>query len=325
MAKLLEPHLALGEQPSRPSGASVLVGTAAGLEYLSSDQPPELAGHSITSLAPDGVGLWAITDQNTIWYRPWQGTWQVMAASHQWRLTCLRPLGATLLVGTSEAHLLQLVDGDLQPRDHFEHLEDYQGWYTPWGAPPEVRSLALGAEGEWYVNVHVGGIIRSSDQGRTWQSTLDFHADVHEVRTVPHRPGWVVAATAQGLASSTDGGHTWAFDRANLHSSYARAVAVGQDTLLMSSCTGPHGGQAAVYRRSLDQAGSFQKCSQGLPEWFADNIDTGRLDAWGDFAAFGTRDGQVFLSEDAGQSWRQLVSGLPPILGLCLVVPGNLN
>jgi hypothetical protein len=40
----------------------------------------------------------------------------------------------------------------------------------------------------------------------------------------------------------------------------------------------------------------------------------------GPFAAFGTTDGQLFVSRDAGTSWTELASGLPVILRV-LVVP----
>ena len=40
----------------------------------------------------------------------------------------------------------------------------------------------------------------------------------------------------------------------------------------------------------------------------------------GSFAAFGTSDGQLFVSRDAGSSWTELASGLPAILRV-LVLP----
>ncbi len=56
----------------------------------------------------------------------------------------------------------------------------------------------------------------------------------------------------------------------------------------------------------------FEKCVSGLPQWFSDNINTVRLTALGDLAASGTSDGQIFVSDDAGMTWRQLVSDLTP-------------
>jgi hypothetical protein len=44
-----------------------------------------------------------------------------------------------------------------------------------------------------------------------------------------------------------------------------------------------------------------------------DNIDTGCLSALDDTAVFGTVDGDVYLSEDAGSTRERAASGLPPV------------
>lgn len=287
---------------------SVLAGTSKGLWVIDSDQRIELSGSDITAIAPSADGLWAIANCNSVWHRNWNGEWRKAALSENESANCLLPIDDTVLVGTSEAHLMRVVEGNLQIIDSFEQAEGRNEWYTPWGGLPDVRSLALGASGELYVNIHVGGILRSQDQGKSWQPTLDIHADVHEVRTVAERSGLVLAATAQGLAMSQDGGDSWSFDLLNLHATYARAVAVCGNTILMSASMGPHGSKAALYRRALDQTGTFEKCEHGLPEWFSDNINTGCIATSGNLAAFGTRDGQIFLSNDAGLTWQRLAS-----------------
>src|SRR5258707_11160447 len=71
-----------------------------------------------------------------------------------------------------------------------------------------------------FANVHVGGIPRSMDGGRTWQPTIDIKSDVHEVRAHQADPDIVVAASAIGLCISRDAGATWIIERDGLHSSY---------------------------------------------------------------------------------------------------------
>ena len=295
----------------------IIAGTSNGLLFLDSRQDTqrnvELEGKPITALASSPQGLWVIVDRSSIWHRNAGGEWYKVAAVDTMRLNCILPVAETVLVGTSEAHLLRIMHSTIDRIKRFDDVKGRAEWYTPWGAPPDVRSMAASQSGELYVNVHVGGILRSQDQGQSWQPTIDFHADVHEVQTVPSHPEWVVAATAQGLATSQDKGNSWSFDRTNLHAAYARAVAICDDTILMTTSTGPHGRHAAIYRRSLEQAGTFEKCEQGLPEWFSDNIDTGTLATSGNLAAFGTWDGQIFLSEDAGLTWTQVATNLTPI------------
>ena len=259
----------------------LIVGTNEGLFLFSgSEQRVELEGRCITAIALSSSGLWAVVDRKSVWHRDERDQWQIVAETVQdLQLLCIVPLNGKVLVGTSDAHLLQIAEGSIKFINSFDDAPGRDEWYTPWGGPPDVRSLAVGTRGELYANVHVGGILRSKDSGQEWQPTIDLHSDVHQVLTVPNRPGLVLAAVAQGLAISKDGGDSWSFDRANLHATYSRAVAVCGETVLMSTSFGPSGGKAAVYRRSLDQPGTFEKCVPGLPQWFSDNINTGSLAA----------------------------------------------
>jgi photosystem II stability/assembly factor-like uncharacterized protein len=130
--------------------------------------------------------------------------------------------------------------------------------------------------------------------------------------------GRVLAAAGDGgLLTSTDGGATWRQDVDGLHGTYCRAVAVAGDTVLLTASTGPFTKKAAVYRRALDGA-AFERCRDGLPEWFASNIDTGCLTARDAEVAFGTADGRVFASRDAGGRWEQVAGDLPGVTGVAL-------
>jgi hypothetical protein len=102
---------------------------------------------------------------------------------------------------------------------------------------------------------------------------------------------------------------------------YSRGVAVCGGTVLLSASNGPRGGRAAVYRGDVP-GGAFERCLEGLPEWFKDNIDSYCLDALpdGSLAAFGTSDGRLYGSTDEGAAWNELASGLPPVQRV-LVLP----
>ena len=166
--------------------------------------------------------------------------------------------------------------------------------------------------------VHVGGILRTEDRGETWTPTIDIDADVHQVTTAE---GLVLAACAGGLAVSADRGGTWTVRSDGLDAPYSRAIAVCGDAILLSASNGPRGGSSGVYRGDLS-GGTLEHCRNGLPESFDDNIDSYCLDAppEGSLVAFGASDGRVFASEDAGASWAELASGLPPIQRV-LVMP----
>jgi hypothetical protein len=179
-----------------------------------------------------------------------------------------------------------------------------------------VRSIAQDLSGRLHTNVHVGGIPRSSDAGVSWEPTIDIDADIHQVVAHPSEPDVVLAAGAVGLAVSVDGGASWRIEREGLHATYARAVAVSGDHVLLTVSNGPRGGRAAIYRTALEPGSAFERCTVGLPEWFDGNIDSGWLDARGSEVAFGTGDGEIFVSSDAGERWTRTAEGLPAIRAL---------
>jgi hypothetical protein len=301
---------------------TLFVGTEDGLHEFDESTGPvgvHLAGHSIDCLAPEGSGWWALTDGEALWHSDHPGTWDQAATTSGQRLNCFCPSAAGLLVGAEEASILRLEDEKLQPVDAFERVPGRDAWYTPWGGPPDVRSISEEPGQAIYVNVHVGGVVRSTDGGQTFHPTIDIDTDVHQVLAPAGRAGLVLAATgAEGLAVSTDGGDNWSFVADGLHASYSRAVAVAATSILASASTGPRGGKAAVYRRPLAGDGPFMRCTEGLPEWFPTNIDTFCLAASGTVAAFGTNEGSVFISQDEGQTWRPLSEGLASVRCLAL-------
>jgi hypothetical protein len=199
----------------------------------------------------------------------------------------------------------------------FENAPGRDRWYTPWGGPPDVRSLAADAEGTVYANVHVGGVLRRGADGG-WQETMDIDADAHQVMAHPEVAGLVAAATARGLAVSADGAATWTFTTDGLHGTYCRAVAVSGDRIYVSAARNVRGSQAAVYRADRD-GGRLERCRIGLPEWFSTNIDTGCIAADGDTVVVGDTNGTVYRSEDAGTSWAVVTDGLARVNCVVLV------
>lgn len=310
--------------------ASVVVGTEqAGLWFLSTTgggRTNHLEGRSVRAVAPASwKTLWAAVGGGEIWRcrdlsRP---DWARMAslAGLGLEARCLADTRANdeegILVGTSSARLVRVGADRAAPIQAFDEAEGRDGWYTPWGGPADVRSITEDRKCV-FVNVHVGGVLWSSDGGETWQPTIEIDADVHRVVT---GAGRVFAAGAHGLSVSADEGETWTRFARGLHANYCRSVAVCGSHLLLSASDGPRGGRAALYRSSLD-GGPFERCRSGLPEWFGGNIDSLCLDALPDgaLAAFGTEAGDVFTSTDGGASWARLSEGLPAV-NCVLVLP----
>lgn len=286
------------------AAVGVVIGTADGL-VVGGDR--ELAGREVSGLAPGPV-WWAVVDRALWRGAPGHG-WEEVARSENQPVRCVLVAGGQVLVGTGGAGLHRLEGDRLAPLVGFEQAPTRERWHTPWGGPPDTRSLAS-ADGDWYVNVHVGGILRSEDGGATWQPTIDLHTDVHQVVV---SDGVVLAATGvEGLAVSRDRGGTWTTHTDGLHAPYARAVAVADGTVLLSASTGPGGGRATLYRRPLAGDEPFVRCDAG-PGWFSGNIDTHCLAAARTTVVFGTATGEVFVSEDRGVRWQPAATGLAPV------------
>jgi photosystem II stability/assembly factor-like uncharacterized protein len=293
----------------------IQIGTREGLWELDGDRVSSVetfAGKSLTALAVDGAREWAIVDGRTLWERG-DSTWKERLTIDRHAPTCLAAAPGGLVIGTEEAHLLRLADGALNPVESFETADGRAAWYTPWGDPADVRSIAVARDGAIYVNVHVGGVVRSRDGGRTWTPTVDIERDVHQVVAHPSRAEVVLAAAADGFGVSRDGGETWRFLTEGMHAHYLRAIVVSDAAVLVSASTGPGGRRAALYRAGLDGNGAFERCGEGLPAWFGDNVDTGCLAARDGLVACGTKDGRVFRSLDGGQRWSLAAKGLPPV------------
>jgi len=293
----------------------MLVGTGGGLWMLEGDTATAvepLAGRTVTALARERATVWAIVDGTSLWQVE-HGAWTQRAAIAGPPATCVATTPVGMVVGTEQAHLLRLAGDRLVPIDSFETTEGRGAWYTPWGDPADVRSIGVGGDGAIHVNDHVGGVARSRDGGTSWTPTMDIENDVHQVLAHPARPEIVLVASAEGFGLSRDGGDSWQLSTTGLHAHYMRAVAVAGEHVLVSASAGFHGRRSAIYRKRLDGGTRFERCVEGLPKWFDDNVDTGCLAADGSLVAFGTSDGRVFRSRDAGEHWELVIKGLPPV------------
>jgi len=293
----------------------VFVGTEKRLIELGSE---DTLLDSPLALARGPAGWWAISDGFRICTSPDGRAWTEATSIRGLRANCVVPHDGGALVGTSEAHVVRVAGSTSERVRSFDRVATRDEWYTPWGGPADVRSMSVGPDGACYANVHVGGILRSDD-GSIWRATsMDIDADVHQVLAHVETAGLVFAATAIGLASSNDGGGTWDFSDDGMHAAYCRAVAISGDILLVSASKSHTGKHSALYRRPL-AGGAFERVTNGVPEWFADNVDTFCLDARGDDAVLGTTDGRVFVSEDAGATWMEALTGAGTITCVALV------
>ena len=282
----------------------------------------EIANQPVRGLAPDGRGgALAIVGRHSLRRRAPSGEWATVATS-EFELSCCMAVRDAIYVGTDDARMLRLSHGGgvLDPIDGFDNVAGRDAWFAGsaivngqrLGPPLGIRSVAANSNGSiLFANVHVGGIPRSMDGGRTWQPTIDINSDVHEVRAHQADPDIVVAASAIGLCISRDAGATWTIERDGLHASYCSAVAFSGDDILVSASTDHFAAQGRIYRRPIRPDGDIVAVEDGLPTWINGIADTGCIATNGSTIVVVDRAGTLYLSTEFGLAWSQSSSELP--------------
>lgn len=286
----------------------------------------ELAGEPVRSLAEDGRGgVFAVVDRHSLLRRSSDGEWTQLASS-DFDLYCCVSIGDVVFAGTDDASILRIEpDGTQQRLTSFDDVAGRDAWYAGtalvdgklMGPPLGIRSMTATCDGAALLaNVHVGGIPRSTDSGRSWQPTIDIESDVHQVLAHPARPDVVIAAAAVGLCASRDAGTTWTIEARGLHAPYCSAVAFGRSDIFVSASTDPFAAQGAVYRRPLEGEGPLQTLGGGLPLWLDGKVDTDCIATRDSVVALIDAAGNLYVSLDDGASWSQSADALPFPSGL---------
>ena len=266
--------------------------------------------------------LAVIVNNHEVWTRT-SGTWHQVGVAPDIRLNCVCwTLDDRLLVGTESARLAWVENSALHFIDSFDAVPERKLWKTPWGGPPDTRSLAVSTDGTLYANIHVGWIVRSRDGGTTWQNLREeLEMDVHQVETHPTNPGTVFAATARGFHLSTDHGETFTRQSNGMPYLYQRACAcfAQRDVYLVSTSRGPRSNSDALLYRSED-AGKNWTLVNGLPEQINENIDTFQITTAGEAHALViVDDTAVYETHDWGINWSEVGADYPRLYGALTV------
>jgi len=279
----------------------------------------EIAEQPVRGLALDGRGgALAIVSRHSLRRRGSSGEWETVATS-EFELSCCMAVRDAIYVGTEDARILRLSDGSgvlnlgvLDPVEGFDNVAGRDAWFAGSaivngqrvGPPLGIRSVAANSNANvLFANVHVGGIPRSMDGGRSWQPTIDINNDVHEVCAHTAVPGIVVAAAAVGLCISRDFGATWIIEREGLHAPHCYAIALSGNDITFSAATDPFAAEGRIYRRPLSPDGILAAVEGGMPVWTEGIVDTGCIAANGSFIAVADRAGNLYGSDDFGLAW----------------------
>jgi photosystem II stability/assembly factor-like uncharacterized protein len=279
-------------------------------------------------------GLYASMDGGQTWERRMRGITQ----EHVFTLASVeRDGGVVLYAGTEPVPLFESTDYG----ETWEELPTLAGvpgtdrWMFP--APPNiahVKDIIFDPRDSrtMYVGVEQGALLKSTDAGRTWRE-LDRYSkpddpvykDVHRLVMRPSNPDALYMTGGAGLYLSTDGGETWeqlSTTRARI--GYPDALLISpfdNDLMFMAGAIASpgewrrtHDADAGI-ARSRDGGRTWELLTRGLPEHIYGNMEAMSMSVWPDgFAMFaGTTDGDVFASEDQGESWSRIAGGLAPV------------
>ena len=287
--------------------------------------------------------VYASADGGRTWEERGQGITERDVYSLAWKRL---DRGIRLYAGTQPAHLFQSDDLGL----HWSELPSMRSvttvgeWSFP--APPHIAHTKFITFDPHdpktiYACIEQGALLKSTDLGATWEevNTLGFYKDtsrpaehfydIHKAIVDPRDPMTIFVTGGAGLYVTTNGGETW---ERRMAPGWAPDVYPdgmvhnprNPDLMFISAAehnpsrwrdSGTPGYSGSRIYRSRDGAKSWEVLTGGLPDRMQQEVGGLCLEAWDGgcqvFAA--TTAGEVFWSEDAGDTWSCIASGLSAV------------
>lgn len=214
-----------------------------------------------------------------------------------------------------------------------------QKWFGGGAELPGIHTIVVDPRDSKTVRLGIscGGVWMTRDGGATWANhghglRADFMPpeqqfdpniqDVHRLAQCASHPTHQYIQHHNGIFYSSDDGATWAEATDVPFSSFGFATAAhpkDKNTAwfvpAISDQKRVTSGQIVV-TRTQDGGKTYQSLTRGLPQQHAYDICLRHcldVDGTGERLAFGSTTGNLWLSEDGGESWASLSSTLPPV------------
>lgn len=244
--------------------------------------------------------------------------WERLSGIPHPRVTsvAVSPVDGAVYAGTEPSSLFVSRDGGGSWRE-LERMKDLPS-APRWSFPPRpwtshVRAISPSHEDPdlILVGIELGGVLRSTDGGETWQDQRPgAQADCHSLATHPAVPQSFYEAGGGGFAESEDFGDSWKSGDDGLELRYTWGLAVDgedPDLVYISAASGPmraHGRGftgSTIYRRKAE--GRWTPILEKLPEFpYALATDAERPGSL--YAGFG--DGKIHFKPGPDSEWREL-------------------
>ena len=288
--------------------------------------------------ATRGDGVWRSEDFGDTWSKPCYGK----PGPGKVRCATVDPHNANrVYAGTEPIGIFVSDDAGASWRT-LDSLQSVPGMaqitYPVATVEPHVRDIVFDPNrpGTLYVALQVGYMLKSTDDGATWQ-LLDqgLDADVHSIAIDPRNTDCLFVATGghdyrkgtapgRSLYKSVDAGASWSPTALEFQQEYSVPLAIhpNQPDILYSALANgtpgqwkrqPRGAEAIVIR-THDSGKTWEALDGGLSKTkgiFAEAITLDPSDP--SHIYVGLRNGEIYASEDSGESWQNLNVELPNI------------
>lgn len=280
-------------------------------------------------------GLWLSDDgEGAGWRRLANG----LDRPHIYSLAARRSGDAvTLFLGTSPAALYRSEDlgaSWTQVKSIYD-VPDTDKWtFPPPPHNPHVKQIVFDPvdADTLYVLVEQGALLKSVDDGKTWTDLTAYahpddanYRDPHRLVIRPDDPKIFYLATGNGVCRSSDGGAT--FDRLTrrgermgypdfvfVDPNDARTVYTGGSPL-----NPPDWYRTGIARscimRSTDEGRTWMELDNGMPKPMVGAFQAMTQHIWdgGMMLVVGSATGEVYVSEDRGESWQLISDQVAPV------------
>lgn len=219
-------------------------------------------------------------------------------------------------------------------------LPERQHWFGGGKDDPGIHSICVHPHNSKQValSISCGGVWVTEDDGASWTCKADgIRAeymppeqandpniqDVHRLVQSPSRPDTYWAQHHNGVFRTTDGANSWQEITAIQPSGFGFAVAVHPqqpDTAwfvpaIKDECRIPVDGKFVI-TRTTDGGSTSEVLTNGLPQEKSYDIVYRHaldIDQSGDCLVAGSTTGNLWITEDGGDSWQTISTTLPPV------------
>jgi photosystem II stability/assembly factor-like uncharacterized protein len=275
-----------------------------------------------------------------LWYDGTQHPWEFKRV---WRLEPSLTDADTVYAGVEDAAIFRSTDGG-QNWEELPGLRDVKGnLWQPGAGGMCLHTILLDPNHpqRMFVAISAAGAFRTDDGGQIWRpinnglksnyelpdASADVGHCVHNIAMHPSQPDVLFMQKHWDVMRSDDGGDLWREVSGNLPSDFGFPIAVHAhepNTIYVIPIKSdsehyPPEGKLRVYR-SRSGGEEWDALTNGLPQSdcyvnilrSALAVDT--LNACGLY--FGTTGGQVYASNDSGDTWKAIATNLPAVFSV---------